>query len=286
MLTQLCIDNLEQARLLAGKIPELGYDYISLREKYFQWQFIRAAELFGEFLYNRRETYQNGWRQFWNFGYTGDLYGSGAGDAFNYWGGGFEGVNFISPTAITNHSDSSQRVDYWRGVGGLRGDFGSGNRWHYEVHGQYSKSVGRYRNEQILQDAYDSGYFQTSSCVGTTLPVSGKQCIDIPWADPYFLRGELTPAQVDFLFDWEEGRTVYTQLTGEATLSGELFDLPGGPLGMAVGITARRDKINDTPGEITLAANAWGASWSAASSREFCVCRTKVENSGAPEAAA
>lgn len=48
MLTQLCIDNLEQARLLAGKIPELGYDYISLREKYFQWQFIRAAELFGD----------------------------------------------------------------------------------------------------------------------------------------------------------------------------------------------------------------------------------------------
>ncbi len=219
-----------------------------------------AAELFGEFLYNRRETYQNGWRQFWNFGYTGDLYGSGAGNAFNYWGGGFEGINFISPTAITNHADSSQRVDYLRGMGGLRGNLSSAGNWRYEVYGQYSKSVGRYRNEQILQDAYDSGYFQTSSCVGTTLPVSGKQCIDIPWADPYFLRGELTPAQVDFLFDWEEGRTVYTQLTGEATLSGELFDLPGGPLGMAVGITARRDKINDTPGEITLAANAWGAS--------------------------
>ena len=36
-----------------------------------------SIEAFGEFLFNRRETYQNGWRQFWNFGYTGDLYGTG-----------------------------------------------------------------------------------------------------------------------------------------------------------------------------------------------------------------
>jgi iron complex outermembrane receptor protein len=219
-----------------------------------------AVELFGEFLFNRRETYQNGWRQFWNFGYTGDLYGSGAGNYFNYWGGGFEGLNYISPTGITNHADSSQKVDYYRGVGGLRGDFGGAGKWHYEVYGQYSKSIGRYRDERILQDAYDTGYFQTASCVGTTLPVSGKQCIDLPWADPYFLRGELTPQQVDFLFDWEEGKTVYTQKTVEASLAGELFELPGGPLGIAAGVTAREDKINDTPGDITLAGNAWGSS--------------------------
>ena len=219
-----------------------------------------SVELFGEFLANRRETYQNGWRQFWNFGYTGDIYSTGAGNAYNYWGGGWQGYNYISPTGITNHSDSSQKVDYYRGVGGLRGDFGGDNKWRWEVYAQYSKSVGKYRTEQILQDAYDSGYFQTSSCVGTVLPVSGRQCIDLPWADPYFLAGQLTAQQVGFLFDWEEGKTVYTQLTGEATLSGELFRLPAGPIGVAVGVTARQDKINDTPGAITLAANAWGAS--------------------------
>ncbi|MFM5886447.1 MAG: TonB-dependent receptor domain-containing protein [Novosphingobium sp.] len=218
-----------------------------------------SVELFSEFLFNSRKSYQNGWRQFWNFGYTGDLYSTGAGNAYNYWGGGWQGINLISPTGITNHSDSSQLVQYYRGVGGLRGDFGGGN-WHYEVFGQYSKSIGKYRTEQILQDVYDTGYFQTSSCVGTVTPISGRQCIDLPWADPYFLRGEMTPQQVAFLFDWEEGKTVYTQLTGEASVSGKLFDLPAGPLGIAVGITAREDKINDTPGAITLAGNAWGAS--------------------------
>lgn len=219
-----------------------------------------AVELFGEFLYNRRKTYQNGWRQFWNFGWTGDLYGTGAGNYYNFWGGGFEGINFISPTGITDHSDSSQKVDYYRAVGGLRGDLGGAGDWHYEAFSQYSRNIGRYRTEQILQDVYDSGYFQYSSCVGTVLPVSGKQCIDLPWADPFFLRGELTPEQVDFIFDWEEGKTIYTQLTGEASVNGNLFELPAGPVAIALGGTIRQDKINDTPGEITLAANAWGAS--------------------------
>lgn len=223
------------------------------------------VEVFGEFLFNRRETYQNGWRQFWNFGYTGDLYGTGGGPG-TMWAPGWTGINLVSPTAITNHADNSQKVDYYRGVGGFRGEapdhggFFSG--WSWNIYGQYSKSIGRYRSEQILQDVYDTGYFQTASCVGQVTPVSGKQCIDLPWMDPYFLRGELTPEQVDFLFSWEEGKTVYSQLTGEATVVGELLTLPAGPVGVALGVTMRRDRINDTPGEITRTGNAWGASTS------------------------
>lgn len=216
-----------------------------------------SIEAFGEFLYNRRETYQNGWRQFWNFGWTGDvgydLYGTGE-NTGTIWGEGFTGFNLLSPTAITDQSDSSQKVDYYRGVGGLRGDFGTGflNGWSWDAHVQYSRSNGRYRQQQILQDAYDTGYFQTESCVGTVTPISGKQCVDIPWADPFFLRGQLTQEQIDFLFDWEEGNTKYTQLSGEAIVTGSLFELPAGPLGVALGVHARRDRIRDVPGEITL----------------------------------
>ncbi len=223
-----------------------------------------SVELFGEFLFNRRKTYQNGWRQFWNFGYTGDLYGTGT--TTNIWAPGWEGINLISPTGITNQADSSQKVDYYRGVGGLRGDFGGAGNWRWEAYGQYSKSVGRYRTQQILQDVYDSGLEQGlyggGSCVGTVLPVSGKQCIDLPWTDPFFLRGELTQQQKDFIFSWEEGKTVYTQLTGEATVNGNLFTLPAGPVQVGAGVTIRRDRINDVPGEITRAGNAWGASTS------------------------
>ncbi|MFN9634827.1 MAG: TonB-dependent receptor domain-containing protein [Erythrobacteraceae bacterium] len=217
-----------------------------------------AVEVFGEFLFNRRETYQNGWRQFWNFGYTGDIYGTGT--PATLWAPGFTGVNLLSPTGITNLSDNSQKVDYYRGVAGVRGEISSKGNWTYDIHAQYSRSDGRYRSQQILQDAYDTGYFQSASCVGTTTPISGRQCIDIPWTDPYFLRGELTQAQANFLTDWEEGRTLYTQKTAEAILAGDLLTLPAGPLAVAFGGSIREDKINDTPGEITLAANAWGAS--------------------------
>ena len=225
-----------------------------------------SVEVFGEFLFNRRETYQNGWRQFWNFGYTGDLYSTGAGNYWNIWGDGWQGINFISPTAITDHSDSSQKVDYYRGVAGLRGDLGGAGNWRYEAYGQYSRSIGRYRTEQILQEAYDIGYYQgfgyMGSCVGMTMPISGAQCVDIPWADPYFLAGVVTPEQEAMLFMWEEGKTTYTQLSGEAVVSGELIQLPAGPLGIAVGANIREDKINDVPGELTQTGGAWGTSTS------------------------
>lgn len=217
-----------------------------------------AVEVFGEFLFNRRETYQNGWRQFWNFGYTGDLYGTGT--PATLWAPGFTGFNLLSPTGITDLSDSSQQVDYYRGVVGLRGEISSKGNWTYDIHGQYSRSIGRYRNQRILQDAYNTGYFQTASCVGTVTPISRKQCIDLPWTNPFFLRGELTPEQAAFLTDWEEGRTLYTQKTAEAIVSGEPLALPAGPLAVAFGASIREDKINDTPGEITLAGNAWGDS--------------------------
>jgi iron complex outermembrane receptor protein len=231
-----------------------------------------GIEAYGEFLANRRKTYVNGFRQFWTFGYTAsggycayfDCFGSGPipGYGASYWATGWTGLNLLSPTAVTDRgSDSKQKVDYWRGVGGFRGDFGNFLKgWSYDAYVQYSHNKGLYSNEQILQDAIDASYFQTASCVGQTLPVSGKQCMDLPWLDPYFLFGQFTPEQADYLFDWETGKTIYKQLSGEASITGTLFDLPAGPLGVALGVTARRDEIVDTPGAITLAANAWGSS--------------------------
>src|SRR3546814_3129944 len=72
--------------------------------------------------------------------------------------------------------------------------------------------------------------------------------------------GDFTDAERDFLFDWETGNTKYTQGYVEGFLTGDtsgFFELPGGPIGIAVGATYREDKINDVPGEITLAGNAW-----------------------------
>ncbi|MEG1029680.1 MAG: TonB-dependent receptor, partial [Brevundimonas sp.] len=112
----------------------------------------------------------------------------------------------------------------------------------------------------ILDDAVASTNFKTESCVGTNLPVSGRQCIDMNFADPRVLRGDLTAEERAFLFDTETGNTLYEQTYVEGTIGGNLFELPAGPLGLALGFHIRRDEINDTPGDVTLADNSWGLS--------------------------
>jgi iron complex outermembrane recepter protein len=231
------------------------------------YQLTNSMEVFGELLFNRRETYQNASRQFWNFNWTNDTIlppifeingpTTSTGDPLP---NGFTGDAFFSPTAITDWADNSQKVDYIRAVGGARGEFGDPLAgWEWELVTQYSRSEGTYWSQQILDDAIDSQDFRTELCApGELLPISQRPCIDINWTDPEFLRGNLTPQQRAFLFDEEEGRTIYTQLYVEGVLTGSLFDLPAGSVDAAIGATVRRDEINDTPGPITLAGNVWG----------------------------
>lgn len=217
-----------------------------------------GVEAYAEVLLNRRESRTDSYRQFWNYTYTADFldfyYGPGAGgDPVT----GFTGLNLLSATPITDHFDQEQVVDYGRIVAGLRGNVGG---WQWDVFAQYSRSDGDYTSDVILQDAVDSTSFKTSSCVGTNLPVSGRPCIDVDFTDPDFLAGNLTQAERDFLFDTETGNTLYEQTYVEGSIGGNLWQLPAGPLGMALGFHLRKDEIVDTPGAVTLADNSWGLS--------------------------
>ncbi len=227
------------------------------------YELTESIEAFGEVLLNRRETEQNSSRQFWQFGFTSNstlpaiFFGDPAlGDPF---APGFTGDYLISPTTYTDHSDTSQRVDYMRFLGGLKGSFGGGlGGWNWNLYAQHSRNKGKYRSDQILDDAVDSQDFRTASCAGSNLPISGRPCIDINWTDPAFLSGFFTPEQRAFLFDTEEGETRYRQTYVEGYVDGKLFNLPAGPVGAVLGGVWRKDFINDTPGAITLANNAWG----------------------------
>ncbi|MBO9712873.1 TonB-dependent receptor [Sphingomonas sp.] len=209
------------------------------------------VEAYVEGLWNRRETYQNGFRQFWNYTYTGNFDGGGFGDPRIT---NITGAYILSPTPITDHADSSQRVDYWRAVGGLRGDFGSFlNGWTWDGYVQYSKSKGSYTNDQIYKDSVDQQTFRTDFCTGEFSAVRHAPCVDMNWTDPAFLAGEFTQAQRDYLFGVETGHTDYSQLNGELSVTGSVITLPAGDLGVAGGITVRRDSIYDRPGDITYA---------------------------------
>lgn len=213
-----------------------------------------SVEAYGEILLNRRATKTNGYRQFWSYFYTGDY------DPFS---AGFTGDYILSPTPVTNHYRQGQRVDYQRYVGGLRGDFGGIDflkGWDWDVFAQYSHNKGLYSQDVILKDAVDIGAYRTGSCAGQVTPISKKQCVDVSWVTPDFLAGHYTPEEEAFLFDTETGKTIYKQLVFEGSVSGNLFKLPAGDVGVALGFHYRKDSINDTPGAITMADNSWGLS--------------------------
>lgn len=242
------------------------------------FQLSDTVELYGEVLLNRRETYQNDYRQFWAFAvYSGNF------DFYDYYAGGNQsaadagwfGAQFHSPTAITDHSDSWVEVDYQRYVAGLRGEFGD-TSWFWDGSVSYSSSDGSYTDEQIFNDAIvDSEWRRgpgprpqdfndfgggSGTCVGTVSSVRGAPCVDIPWFSPDLMNGVVSPELREFLFGVETGNTKYTQLAVDFSATGDVFDLPAGTVAMAAGFHYREDEIDDVPGEITQAGNTWGAS--------------------------
>lgn len=210
---------------------------------------------YAEVLLNRRKTTTNGYRQFWTYIYnendnTGWFPSNSEAE-------GWTGLQWLSPTAITDHSGSEITVDYRRFVAGIEGVMG---QWDWDISAQSSRSDGDYTNKIIFADAIEDQWFATGSCEGQTTSVRGVDCVDVPWLDPQFLAGNISNEVRNFMFGTDTGNTVYEQTTIEGIISGQPFELPAGLVGVAFGASFQQDEINDTPGEHTLAENNWGFS--------------------------
>jgi outer membrane receptor protein involved in Fe transport len=209
--------------------------------------------LYGEFMHSQRVTETYDYRQFW----TAEV---GALPASSYEGFGSDSDAAIFPVALTDHFDSEIEVNYTRGVIGATGDIGF---WTWDVSYQHSYNDASYDQEIIFYDsmymAQVNAYYGTT-CNGEVTEFSGKTCVDIPWTDPEFLYGNRTAEQNDFLFGSDKGTTTYRQQTIEGYVSGDLFELPAGEVGVAIGFQIQKDEIKDTPGEHTLNGNSWGLS--------------------------
>jgi len=252
---------------------ERGTDVMSDLKRYTlyadgSYELTPGIELFTELLYNKRKTFTDGIAQVSTFQFTGDSIlpfffcaptdfncsPFDAGDPFN---SEFEG-NFLLRPLVAVGADSGTDIDYYRGVVGARGEFGGfAKGFYWDTHVQYSRSEGDYFQDITLADSVFTQDFRTASCVGLVTPVTGRPCIDIDWTDPRVLRGDFTEEERDFLFDRDHGNTLFKQLSGEASISGDLFELPAGAVGIAVGGHIRRDEIRDIPGENSQAQNTF-----------------------------
>ena len=240
------------------------------------------VDLYVEALYNRRRTKTDASRQLFFNQFPGFsptiftyIYGGGyympyffcdgstcdpnaVGDPLNT---EFGGAALIQPV-IAAPFDSSTDVKYYRGVAGVRANLDNIlPNGFLDFHVQHSRSDGDYQRTVIFRDAIEFGVaeFRTDLCEGTLTAIRGVPCMDIDYLDPRVLAGNFTQAEKDFLFGEDKGNTLYKQTSAEVTVGGDIFELPAGPVKVALGLHARRDYINDLPGEIGLEGNLWGS---------------------------
>ena len=235
-----------------------------------------SMQLYGEVLLNRRTTISHAYRQFWTYQYVGDEGFFETNDPDNgivgtpngvYVGDpiaiaqGWTGLNVgYSPLSITDHNGETTTVDYLRVLAGAKGDLPVLNGWQWDASVQFSRSDGDYKNPVIFADAVTDQEFRTSLCAGTLTRYRGAPCVDINWYDPNFLAGNFTQQQRDFLFGTVKGNTVYEQTSFEAYVTGDLFQLPAGPVSAVFGGLYQEDKIDDVPSQVIQDAEAWGDS--------------------------
>ena len=221
-----------------------------------------GVELYGEFLYNRRESEQTSVRQL--FPTVKDNNPNNAIFAAT----GLTGYGYMRPIIATPY-EFGQTVDYTRGVVGLRGTFDGAflNNWDWDIFAQASRSDGEYTGDIIYNDRVLATSSTALACDNSLITISntlpGGSCSTlpaggIPWYTSRVLSGNFTDAERTFLFGNETGTTTYDQDLVEGSISGDLFSLPAGPVGAAVGFSWRQEEINDTPGATAASYNIWG----------------------------
>jgi iron complex outermembrane receptor protein len=205
------------------------------------------AQLYASFLFNQRDSQQDLFDQFF-------VEPVNPGNPFN------PGFGFPVPI-IPQAAPATQSVNYGRIVVGIKGDLPSTDwfkNWTYDVFGQVSRSDGTYTQSIVKADrvsATAGAGAGTNGCDITNSDFSpesmaqlepGVACVPVN----YFaaVQNGFTPAESAFLYAVDRGHTTYDQDYAEGSFSGDLFQLPAGPLGAAVGFHVRREAIDDEPG--------------------------------------
>jgi len=130
-------------------------------------------------------------------------------------------------------------VDYYYVNSGLKGDFILPG-WTWSLNASYSRSEGEYTGNEILKEtAGDANFVSPSDGL-----YHGPNYNPF---DPAFLSGNYSQATYDLLTANPVGNTTYDQSIVQGVLSGDLLQLPAGPLGVAIGAEWRNFKIDDTP---------------------------------------
>ncbi len=238
-----------------------------------------SNELYGEFLYSRRESSALGYIQL-----TLDVPNNALLPDELRTGGVQNPLSVFPPTPPTNvpmpdpyqtqvrafigfgNSQSTQEVDYFRYVLGMRGDLGS--EWHYDGNIYYGRNDAQNVQANFLVDRiFNSVVISTDPgevaaapaelvrtnpegvdyicAITATNPSYG--CIPAPALTTQTIGGQLPNDWVNFVQQNLLETNVYTETALQFIIDGPLFSLPAGQVQAALGIEYRRAEIDDTP---------------------------------------
>lgn len=208
------------------------------------------AEIYTEVLYARRQSNQDGQRQFTiDYPHRSPLIPA----AYNYSGtfgaatpttnGARIGIRVFADYGIYNNR---QKVDFTRWNGGIRGDLPMD--WRYDFFAGRSWSRSEYTTDLILTDRLAQSFAVTQNTDGSfrcTNPANG--CVAAPVLSPTVVGGQFPADWFDFVVSPVTGKTAFDETTFSASFDGPLFELPGGKAQMALGAEYRKSEIDDTP---------------------------------------
>ncbi|MGD9809873.1 MAG: TonB-dependent receptor plug domain-containing protein [Sphingobium sp.] len=191
------------------------------------------------------------------------------------------GVNYFTTKNTAKH-----------GTLGFNGDFGGG-RWRWDAHTTYGENLYQQRafNQPIIAnlgyaiDAVDEGQYLTGTANGNivcraTIPGPDFDAAAAGCA-PLNLFGEnnFSQAAKDYVMGEPTNDVHYSQFTVAANLVGDIFELPAGPVTVAVGGEYRKEKeklVSDALSEV----NAYlGAGNAPSYSGDFDVKEAYIEAS-------
>lgn len=237
---------------------EVGYDLHALGN----------AELYGEVLFNRRESSQTGYRQL-SLDYALGSPLIPANLAFSNFSAD-QGLNKgqrVGARAFIGFGNdySEQEVDFGRYVAGIRGDLFL-PEWRYDAYVSHSRSKSTYTSEQFLTDRLIEtldvvqiapGQFQCAQLA------SNPGCVAAPVLNNQTLAGQLPQNWVDYVFRPVTGTTEFTETIASIGIDGPLFELPAGRVMGFFGAEFRTSEIDDTPGLDSQLGNTYNFSTSA-----------------------
>ena len=144
-------------------------------------------------------------------------------------------------------------------TGGLRGDFDLGNQnFRWEVFGQYirnredTRNVGTVNSARLSQSL--DAIRNTAGQIVCRSGVSG--CVPVN----LFGVGSLPVAALQWLTPERNSYNLFTRTVAGGSVSGALFNLPGGPVAIAVGAEYRKDEYEGHPSAFDLGGDYGSAS--------------------------